>query len=119
MLKARRETANQLRESSIGEVLCFPDLKFFFTRVFEHFYAPVLLSKWVRPCVMILFFGAACTSLTCVPKIGIGLDQELSMPEDSFVLKFFVYMKVGSFVPVLLTTDCRISSRLDHQSTLW
>ena len=42
---------------------------------------------------MILFFGAACSSLAVVPKIGIGLDQELSMPEDSFVLKFFVYMK--------------------------
>ena len=108
-----------MKESSIGEVLCFPDLKLLSVRVFEHFYAPVLLSKWVRPVVMILFFGAACASLTCVPKIGIGLDQELSMPEDSFVLKFFVYMKVRSFVPVLLTTDCRISSRLDPQSTLW
>ena len=108
-----------MRESFIGEVLCFPDLNLFSTRVFEHFYAPVLLSKWVRPVVMILFFGAACASLTCVPKIGIGLDQELSMPEDSFVLKFFVYMKVRLFVPVLLTSNCRIFSRLDHQSTLW
>jgi Niemann-Pick C1 protein len=62
-------------------------------RVFEHFYAPFLLSKWVRPVIMIMFFGAACSSIAVVPRIGIGLDQELSMPEDSFVLKFFVYMK--------------------------
>ena len=110
-----------MRESSIGEVLCFLDLNLFFTRVFEHFYAPVLLSKWVRPAVMILFFGAACASLTCVPKIGIGLDQELSMPEDSFVLKFFVYMKVGYLVSVLPSANfpSRISYRLDHQSILW
>ena len=63
-------------------------------RVFQHFYAPALLSKWVRPLVMILFFGAACFSVAVVPKIGIGLDQELSMPEDSFVLKFFEFMKL-------------------------
>jgi len=62
-------------------------------RVFEHLYAPLLLSKWVRPVIMILFFGAACSSIAVVPKIGIGLDQDLSMPEDSFVLKFFEYMK--------------------------
>ena len=62
-------------------------------RVFEHFYAPFLLSKWVRPVIMLLFFGAACSSIAVVPRIGIGLDQELSMPEDSFVLKFFVFMK--------------------------
>eukprot|EP00092_Neocalanus_flemingeri_P034693 GFUD01037748.1.p1 GENE.GFUD01037748.1~~GFUD01037748.1.p1 ORF type:complete len:796 (-),score=140.04 GFUD01037748.1:17-2356(-) len=62
-------------------------------RVFEHLYAPLLLSKWVRPAIMLLFFGAACSSIAVVPRIGIGLDQELSMPEDSFVLKFFIYMK--------------------------
>ena len=86
-------TASQSKEFSTGWDPSFPTFESFI-RLFEHIYAPVLLSKWVRPCVMILFFGATCASLTCVPKIGIGLDQELSMPEDSFVLKFFVYMKV-------------------------
>jgi Niemann-Pick C1 protein len=47
---------------------------------------------------MVLFFGAACASVVCAPRIGIGLDQELSMPEDSFVLKFFIYMKVMTSV---------------------
>ena len=38
---------------------------------------------------MIIFFGWLCTSIAVVPHIEIGLDQELSMPEDSFVLKYF------------------------------
>ena len=96
VLKERKVTASQLKEFSTGWDPSFSTLESFI-RLFEHIYAPVLLSKWVRPCVMILFFGATCASLTCVPKIGIGLDQELSMPDDSFVLKFFIYMKVYGF----------------------
>lgn len=38
---------------------------------------------------MIIFFGWICSSIAVVPHIEIGLDQELSMPEDSFVLKYF------------------------------
>ena len=28
-----------------------------------------------------------------VPQIEIGLDQEISMPDDSFVLKYFTFLK--------------------------
>ena len=63
-------------------------------KVFEHFYAPFLLSKFVRPLVIIIFFGFTCLSIAAVPKVEIGLDQELSMPSDSFVLKFFEWMKL-------------------------
>ena len=63
-------------------------------KVFEHFYAPALLSSYVRPAVMILFLGFTCLSISVVPRVEIGLDQELSMPEDSFVLKFFEWMKL-------------------------
>lgn len=52
-------------------------------------YVPLLLKKWVRAFVMIVFFGWICSSIAVVPHIEIGLDQELSMPEDSFVLKYF------------------------------
>lgn len=38
---------------------------------------------------MIVFFGWLCSSIAVVPHIEIGLDQELSMPEDSYVLKYF------------------------------
>ena len=63
-------------------------------KVFEHFYAPFLLSKFIRPLIMVTFLGFTCLSIYAVPQIEIGLDQELSMPDDSFVLKFFEWMKL-------------------------
>ena len=76
-------------------------------KVFEVFYAPFLLSSYVRPAVMILFLGFTCLSISVVPKVEIGLDQELSMPDDSFVLKFFEWMKLYLSVgpPVYLVVN--------------
>lgn len=48
---------------------------------------------------MIIFFGWICSSIAVVPHIEIGLDQELSMPEDSFVLKYF---KVSCITDLLM-----------------
>jgi len=58
-------------------------------KIFKVAYVPLLLQKWVRATVMIIFFGWLCSSIAVIPHIEIGLDQELSMPEDSFVLKYF------------------------------
>ena len=59
------------------------------------------MKKWVRASVVIIFYGWLCSSLAVVPKIEIGLDQEISMPDDSFVLKYFnflnEYLSVGKF----------------------
>ncbi|KAF2896926.1 hypothetical protein ILUMI_09250 [Ignelater luminosus] len=59
---------------------------------FKSIYVPVLMNKFVRALVMITFFGWLCSSIAVVPHIEIGLDQELSMPEDSFVLKYFKFL---------------------------
>lgn len=60
---------------------------------FKNIYMPFLMNKFVRAGVMIVFFGWLCSSIAVVPHIEIGLDQELSMPEDSFVLKYFKFLK--------------------------
>lgn len=62
-------------------------------KLFKYIYAPALMKKWVRAAVVIIFFGWLCSSLAVIPKIEIGLDQEISMPDDSFVLKYFNFMK--------------------------
>lgn len=51
------------------------------------------MKKPTRCLVMIVFFGWLCSSIAVVPRIEIGLDQDLSMPEDSFVLKYFQFLK--------------------------
>ncbi|XP_042228595.1 NPC intracellular cholesterol transporter 1-like [Homarus americanus] len=61
-------------------------------KVFKYVYTPALLSRVVRPAVMIVFFGWFCSSIAVLPKIVIGLDQELSMPDDSYLQKYFVYL---------------------------
>lgn len=62
-------------------------------KFFKYVYVPFVMHKFVRATVMIVFFGWLCSSLAVLPHIEIGLDQELSMPEDSFVLKYFRFLK--------------------------
>jgi Niemann-Pick C1 protein len=46
-----------------------------------------------------VFFAWLCISIAVAPKIEAGLDQDLSVPEDSHVLKYFNamydYLSVG------------------------
>nr|VZI05276.1 unnamed protein product [Spirometra erinaceieuropaei] len=52
--------------------------------------APFILSKWVRPLLFIILLGWICFCIAIIPNgIVIGLDQELSMPLDSYVLSYF------------------------------
>lgn len=60
---------------------------------FKTFYVPFLMKKPIRACTMVLFFAWLCMSISVAPQIEIGLDQELSMPEDSFMLKYFKHLK--------------------------
>lgn len=60
---------------------------------FKSIYVPFLMKKYTRIIVTICFFGWLCSSIAVLPHIEVGLDQELSMPNDSFVLKYFHYLK--------------------------
>lgn len=62
-------------------------------KFFKLFYVPMIMKKSVRVGVMVVFFGWLCSSIAVAPHIDIGLDQELSMPEDSFVLKYFRHLQ--------------------------
>ncbi|XP_055920558.1 NPC intracellular cholesterol transporter 1 isoform X2 [Eupeodes corollae] len=62
-------------------------------KFFRSVYVPFLMKKNIRILVMIVFFGWLCSSVAIAPRIDIGLDQELSMPEDSFVLHYFQSLK--------------------------
>ncbi|XP_068196952.1 NPC intracellular cholesterol transporter 1 [Antennarius striatus] len=56
---------------------------------FKKFYAPFILKDWVRPIVVAVFVGMLSFSIAVVNKVEIGLDQKLSMPDDSYVLDYF------------------------------
>jgi Niemann-Pick C1 protein len=63
--------------------------KGFMFSVFSKFYTPFLMKTWTRVIVLILFLLGFCLSIAVIPKLPVGLEQELSMPEDSYVLKYF------------------------------
>ncbi|XP_063704530.1 NPC intracellular cholesterol transporter 1 homolog 1b [Culicoides brevitarsis] len=62
-------------------------------KIFDMMYTPFLLLKPVRYCVVVIFTIWTCFSIMVVPSIEPGLDQSLSMPKDSHIVKYFKYME--------------------------
>ncbi|XP_036374709.1 NPC intracellular cholesterol transporter 1 [Megalops cyprinoides] len=58
-------------------------------RFFKKAYAPFVLKEWVRPIVVAVFVGMLSFSIAVTNKVEIGLDQKLSMPDDSYVMDYF------------------------------
>ncbi|KAK7826859.1 hypothetical protein U0070_026455 [Myodes glareolus] len=58
-------------------------------RFFKNSFAPLLLKDWLRPIVIAVFVGVLSFSIAVVNKVEIGLDQSLSMPNDSYVIDYF------------------------------
>ncbi|XP_068093368.1 NPC intracellular cholesterol transporter 1-like [Hyperolius riggenbachi] len=56
---------------------------------FKKIYAPLLMKDWLRPIVVSVFVGMLSFSIAVVNKVEVGLDQSLSMPDDSYVLDYF------------------------------
>ncbi|KAM8839461.1 NPC intracellular cholesterol transporter 1 [Synchiropus picturatus] len=64
----------------------------FLFRFFRKVYAPFIHKEWVRPIIVAVFVGMLSFSIAVVNKVEIGLDQKLSMPDDSYVLQYFKNM---------------------------
>ncbi|PNJ81073.1 NPC1 isoform 4, partial [Pongo abelii] len=58
-------------------------------RFFKNSYSPLLLKDWMRPIVIAIFVGVLSFSIAVLNKVDIGLDQSLSMPDDSYVVDYF------------------------------
>uniref|UniRef100_H3DBI8 Niemann-Pick disease, type C1 n=1 Tax=Tetraodon nigroviridis TaxID=99883 RepID=H3DBI8_TETNG len=81
---------------------------------FKKIYAPFLLKDWVRPFVVAVFVGMLSFSIAVVDKVEIGLDQKLSMPDDSYVLDYFKnlseYLHTGAPVYFVVEEGLNYSS---------
>ena len=60
---------------------------------FNNIYAPVLMKDIVRYVVLVIFSLFFCIALIVVKDVDVGLDQELSMPQDSYVNRYFLDQK--------------------------
>lgn len=86
----------------------------FLQKLFEKYYTPFLMAKPTRIIVALIFLTMGCFSLVVVPSIDVGLDQELSMPKGSHVVKYFQYMAdlLSMGPPVYFVVE----SGLDYQN---
>ncbi|XP_040050816.2 NPC1-like intracellular cholesterol transporter 1 [Gasterosteus aculeatus] len=78
----------------------------FLLPLMRKYYAPVLLHGYTRIIVMVVFIFMFCGSLFLMFNVTVGLDQELAMPQGSYMLDYFQYLykyfEVG--VPVYFVT---------------
>ncbi|XP_076621985.1 NPC intracellular cholesterol transporter 1 homolog 1b [Colletes latitarsis] len=83
--------------------------------IFKRFYTPYVMKTSIRTIVIIVFSVALVANAIVVPNISIGLEQELSMPVDSYVLKYFQFMKdllsMGPPVYFVLTPGLNYSEK--------
>lgn len=47
------------------------------------------MRKPIRIMILLVFLMAVALSVAVAPNLSIGLDKKHSMPDDSYVLKFF------------------------------
>uniref|UniRef100_A0A3Q3RBY7 SSD domain-containing protein n=1 Tax=Monopterus albus TaxID=43700 RepID=A0A3Q3RBY7_MONAL len=90
----------------------------FFFWFFKKVYAPFILKEWVRPIVVAVFVGMLSFSIAVVNKVEVGLDQKLSMPDDSYVLDYFKsmskYLHTGAPVYFVVEDGLNYSSTEDQ-----
>ncbi|XP_021559385.1 NPC1-like intracellular cholesterol transporter 1 [Neomonachus schauinslandi] len=83
-------------------------------RFFWKFYVPLLLHRVTRVVVPLLFMGLFGVGLYFMCHISVGLDQELALPKDSYLLDYFFnlnrYFEVGAPVYFVTTGGYNFSS---------
>lgn len=121
--KSKPKTGEGIEDDFIEEVPC-PDKEasaiccdlsssFGVYSFFKTVYIPFLLSKFVRPLVIVAFLLLLSSSLVVIPSIEIGLDKELTVTETSYVYKYFQfltkYLSVGPPVYFVVTEGLNYS----------
>lgn len=59
----------------------------------KNVYSPLLNIKWYRNAVFVAFIAWFCLSASVVHRLDVGLDQEISMPQDSYLQNYFRFLK--------------------------
>lgn len=90
-------------------------------RFFRKIYVPFLLHRFIRPVVMLLFLTLFGANLYLMCNINVGLDQELALPKDSYLIDYFLflnrYLEVGPPVYFVTTSGFNFSSEAGMNAT--
>lgn len=89
-------------------------------RVFESFVAPVLMKPIVRIISIVVFVVWLCVSLVVIRHIDVGLDQTMSVPEDSYMQDYFsaqrTDLRVGPPVFFVLKRGLDFSNEIERNA---
>lgn len=61
--------------------------------LFKRYYAPFIMNKHVRPTVIFLFLTWLAASIALLPYVKVGLEQNITMPKDSYMIDYFSALK--------------------------
>ena len=91
--------------------------------VFEKIWTPFVLgNSFVRILFFSIFVTIACFSASAIHRIPVGLDQKLSMPQDSYLLDYFygleTYLNVGPPVYFVVNQDAINYTNINDQNLL-
>ncbi|XP_053207752.1 NPC intracellular cholesterol transporter 1-like [Panonychus citri] len=120
VLDTRRQTSNRLdvfccikapkSTKSTSQVINGGVIHSFFHEI----YSPLLLKDTSRYIVLLIFGGWFCSSIICLDRIHIGLEQEVLLPDDSYMNDFFAfykdYLHVGPPVYFMITDGYNYSN---------
>jgi Niemann-Pick C1 protein len=62
-------------------------------RIFKRYYAPFIMNDYIRPFVIFVFFTWLATSIALIPYVKIGLEQNITMAKDSYMIDYFSALK--------------------------
>jgi Niemann-Pick C1 protein len=83
-------------------------------------YAPALLGRKAKVSIITIFLGIFTAGLALMPKIKLGLDQRIAIPDGSYLIDYFNDLDhyFGAGPPVyFVTRDLNITER-KHQQEL-
>ncbi|CAH1126728.1 unnamed protein product [Ceutorhynchus assimilis] len=78
-------------------------------------FTPIIMKYPMRIIIIIIFLISTCSCILIAPSIELGLEQEISMPTDSHVVKYFKYLNslLGTGAPVYWVTK----GKVDYSNT--
>jgi Niemann-Pick C1 protein len=86
-------------------------------RFIRKVYAPKLLDKKIKTLVVTFFVTLFAVGISLIPKVELGLDQRIAIPDDSYMIQYFndLYQYFGSGPPVyFVARDVNMTVR-EHQ----
>jgi hypothetical protein len=61
--------------------------------LFKRYYAPFIMNRHVRPAVIFIFFTWLAASIALLPYVKVGLEQNITMAKDSYMIDYFSALK--------------------------